>query len=264
MASRYPPPPRAPVGHPRAESGRALQRQRRVPMRGQRGLLGRSPARRAIPKRASACARAQGRSLVPCSRAAGPATVAAAACLHAVHRPNALPSLHRSGGPRVTRAAVEWHGLNVWCGCASAAACGAIGRRSPGQPVALTSSSGLRRAQQANIGADSCAARAGPPAETPQAPSGTDLVLCRATTGPAESKSLTSHAAPAGTVFIRTTTTGSSLVHFKLYCVPACAALRLGCETAGGIQFERPPARLFSCNGKSFKRNFNFRTGQRA
>ena len=27
---------------------------------------------------------------------------------------------------------------------------------------------------------------------------------------------------------------------------------------------ERPPARLFSCNGKSFKRNFNFRTGQRA
>ena len=65
MASRYPPPPRAPVGHPRAESGRALQRQQRVPMRGQRGLLGRSSARRAIPKRASACARAHGRTIRP-------------------------------------------------------------------------------------------------------------------------------------------------------------------------------------------------------
>ena len=65
VASRYPPPPRAPVGQPCGESGRALQRQRRVPMRGQRGVLGRSPARRAIPKRASACARAQGRSTRP-------------------------------------------------------------------------------------------------------------------------------------------------------------------------------------------------------
>ena len=65
MASRYPPPPRAPVGHPRAESGRALQRQQRVSMRGQRGLLGRSSARRAIPKRASACARAHGRTIRP-------------------------------------------------------------------------------------------------------------------------------------------------------------------------------------------------------
>ena len=69
VASRYPPPPRAPVGQPCGESGRALQRQRRVPMRGQRGVLGRSPARRAIPKRASACARAQGR--FHSSRAAG-------------------------------------------------------------------------------------------------------------------------------------------------------------------------------------------------
>ena len=162
VASRYPPPPRAPVGHPCAKSGRALQRQRRVPMRGQRGLLGRSSARLAIPKRASACARAHGRTTRPVQPAAGPATVAAAACLHAAHRPNALPSLHRSGGPRVTRAAPEWHGLKAWCGCASATACGAIGRRLPGQPVALTSSSGLRRAQQANIGADSRAARAGP------------------------------------------------------------------------------------------------------
>ena len=32
------------------------------------------------------------------------------------------------------------------------------------------------------------------------------------------------------TVFIGTTTTGSSLVHFKLYWVPACAALRLGSD----------------------------------
>ena len=34
----------------------------------------------------------------------------------------------------------------------------------------------------------------------------------------------------ANTVFIGTTTTGSSLVHFKLYWVPACAALRLGSD----------------------------------
>ena len=65
VASRYPPPPRAPVGQPCGESGRALQRQQRVPVRGQRGLLGRSSARRAIPKRASACARAHGRSIRP-------------------------------------------------------------------------------------------------------------------------------------------------------------------------------------------------------
>ena len=162
VASRYPPPPRAPVGHPRAESGRALQRQQRVPVRGQRGLLGRSAARRAIPKRASACARAHGRSIRPVQPRSRPGHGRGGCLPPRSASSQCVASLHRSGGPRVTRAAVEWHGLKVWCGCASATACGAIGRRSPGQPVALTSSSGLRRAQQANIGADSRAARAGP------------------------------------------------------------------------------------------------------
>ena len=47
--------------------------------------------------------------------------------------------------------------------------------------------------------------------------------------------------------FIGTTTTGSSLVHRELYCVPACAALRLGGDAPAELNQPSaagPPARL--------------------
>ena len=87
---------------------------------------------------------------------------AAAAWLDEAHWDDASPNLHRAGDQRVPCAAVERHELEVRCGHGSATASGGIGRCSPGQPVVAWPSFGARRMQQAQVGADSCAARARP------------------------------------------------------------------------------------------------------
>lgn len=82
------------------------------------------------------CARTRSRPV--CSPSAWPSARghAAAAWLDAVQRPNASPSLHRAGDPRVPCAAVEWPWLMIWYGHGSGTASGALGRRPTGHPVA--------------------------------------------------------------------------------------------------------------------------------
>ena len=116
------------------------------------GLLGRRPA----PRRFQA-----GQTHAPALAASPVVTSGGAmsawprggrlAARTALERRTARAILHRTGDPRVPCAAVEWHGLMVRYGHGSATAIGALGRRSPGQPVAAQSSPGARRTQQADV-----------------------------------------------------------------------------------------------------------------
>ena len=69
--------------------------------------------------------------------------------------------------PRVPCAPAEREGLPDRYGHGSGTANGPIGRRSPGQPVAVTSPTWLRGTQQASIGAELRAARARPVGDPP-------------------------------------------------------------------------------------------------
>ena len=133
---------------------RYVRSQRCVPMsRCELGILGRRSARRAIP---------DGKRLHPRSQ---PGLLSRRCRLWrppgCMHWDDALASLHRTGDPRVPCAAVEWPWLMIRCGHGSGTAIGALGRRSSGHPVAAWSSLVARRTQQAQVGADSCAARPG-------------------------------------------------------------------------------------------------------
>ena len=66
--------------------------------------------------------------------------------------------LHRFGETRALSVPAERHGRTARYGRASGTASGAIGRRLPGQPVAVAQSSWLRRVQQFERASDSRAA----------------------------------------------------------------------------------------------------------
>ena len=66
--------------------------------------------------------------------------------------------LHRFGETRALSVPAERHGRTARYGRASGTASGAIGRRLPGQPVAVAQSSWLRRVQQFECASDSRAA----------------------------------------------------------------------------------------------------------
>ena len=66
--------------------------------------------------------------------------------------------LHRLGETRALSVPAERHGRTAWYGRASGTASGAIGRRPPGQPVAVAQSSWPRRVQQFERAPDSRAA----------------------------------------------------------------------------------------------------------
>ena len=118
------------------------------------------PGATAFPGGANACTRPRSQSGRNVRR--GHERVATRRPPGCTHRIGTTPRaiLHRTGDPRVPCAAVEWHGLMVRYGHGSATAIGALGRRSPGQPVAAQSSPGARRTQQADVVRDLRALRA--------------------------------------------------------------------------------------------------------
>ena len=150
VAPRYPPRPRAPDGPPSpSAAGRAVQRRRRGPMSTRAARP--PPGATAFPGGANACTRTRSQPGRTVRR--GHERVATRRPPGCTHRIGTTPRaiLHRTGDPRVPCAAVEWHGLMVRYGHGSATAIGALGRRSPGQPVAAQSSPGARRTQQADV-----------------------------------------------------------------------------------------------------------------
>ena len=103
-----------------------------------------------------ASTRARSRHIRPSSGALGVRPVSSA-CLHACIGARSA-RLHRFGETRALSVPAERHGRTARYGRASGTASGAIGRRLPGQPVAVAQSSWLRRAQQFERASDSRAA----------------------------------------------------------------------------------------------------------
>ena len=153
------------------------------------GRLGRRSARRAIPGRAHACARACSQPVRPVRRGhQRRPRGGCAGCTQRIgtkrHPTCAEPSI-RACPARLPSGKGSRFGTGMGAGQRSGRSGGA---HPAGQPVAVTSSSWLRRTQQANIGVDLRAARARP------------VERSRAPTGRPEPKSLTSQRAAAAQV----------------------------------------------------------------
>ena len=196
-------PPRAPAGHHRAE-----RRPRGAAPSGggvcqcRLGLLGRRSARRGDSGPGT---RLRPRSQpARSSRQAGssaPATRRLPGCTQRIGTVQRL--VHRVVVPRVPCAPAERQGRMARYGHGSGTANGPIGRRSPGQPVAVTSPTWLRSRP---VSVPMCAPLGHDPLGTPQGPYGCGQERSRAPTGRPEPKSLTSQGDAAGGSEVRQST----------------------------------------------------------